>query len=201
MPAQRRKGKTCSFSFTPSRNLVSRKISVLPFTKLSVGPVDVLGLGDTPCSVLTTGTHFPAMQPGVLWCGLVGWATLRRPLQEKGVFLCRGGGLGSALLISGRFPLQGRSPGHVSWTGHSQLCSKVNKQDLITSSSSSTPFSESSHPAWNGNPVYAGCFWQIRLSLVTRNDWFLPFIPHTLPSIIQDTFQPPLWVKTRNQRD
>ena len=44
MPSQRKKGKTCSFSFTLARNLVSRKISALPFIKLSVGPVDVLGL-------------------------------------------------------------------------------------------------------------------------------------------------------------
>lgn len=44
MPAQRRKGKTCSFSFTLARNLVSRKISTLPFIKLNAGPVDVLGL-------------------------------------------------------------------------------------------------------------------------------------------------------------
>lgn len=97
--------------------------------------------------------------------------------RKQRVFLCWGRGLGFSLLISPRFPLQGQSPGCFSWTGHSQLCSKVNKQDLLINSSLSTPFSESSHPAWNGNPSWAGWFWQIRWSLVTRSVWFLPFIP------------------------
>lgn len=86
-------------------------------------------------------------------CGLVGWATVRWPLQETVLSFEEVEVWGSALLISGRFPLQGWSPGHFSRTGHSQLCSKVNKQDLITNSSLSTPFSESSHPPWNGNPI------------------------------------------------
>lgn len=36
--------KIVLFSFTLARNLVLRKISALPFIRLSVGPVDVLGL-------------------------------------------------------------------------------------------------------------------------------------------------------------
>lgn len=82
MPAQRTKGKTSSFSFTPARNLVSRKISALPFIKLNVGPVDVLGLGDIPRSVQTTGTHLTAVQPSVLcvasWDGQLSGGLCRR---------------------------------------------------------------------------------------------------------------------------
>lgn len=98
-------------------------------------------------------------------------------VRRQCIFLCRGGGMGSQPMVSYRFPLRGQSAGCFSWTGHSHLCSKINKQDLLINSSLSTRYSESSHAAWNGNPSWAGCFWQIRCSLVTRSDWFLPFIP------------------------
>lgn len=165
MPGQWMKGKLCSFSFTP--------VGTLPFIKVSVGA------GSVPCSVLLEYRPNKDMYS----FNVLHWVS---PVQSHGTVSSQ-----VALLFSKQFislcrpwphvssshPLWGQNPGCFSWTGHSQLWGEVNKQDLFINSSLSSQFSESSHLIWNGNPSWAGCFWHIRCSLLTRSDWFLPFIP------------------------
>jgi len=128
MPGQWMKGKLCSFSFTP--------VGTLPFIKVSVGA------GSVPCSVLLEYRPNKDMYS----FNVLHWVS---PVQSHGTVSSQ-----VALLFSKQFislcrpwphvssshPLWGQNPGCFSWTGHSQLWGKVNKQDLFINSSLSSRF-------------------------------------------------------------